>query len=128
MKSSFEIFLSTQVKSLLGRKRPAPAASTSASASVSQPKMPVLQPQAALVQTTKQEPQDDNNDMLDFSALTETYDGSTEGILNEDKSMDPEYNEDLRDFYDVLADKSVKCKICDKVLKAGWHKFGRHYR
>jgi hypothetical protein len=36
--------------------------------------------------------------------------------------------ESLRDCYDVMPDKSVKCKICQKVLKAGWHKYPRHYR
>jgi hypothetical protein len=93
--------------------------------------MPLLHPQinAHLSQPITSGLGDEYDALLNFPGIT---DDSNSGIapplldgLNSiidtkfDIRVDPECNEDLREFYDVLPDKSVQCKICDKVLKAG---------
>lgn len=94
--------------------------------------MPYLHPQVIAppqqINNTDSQ-QDDYDDLLGLTTISTDDGGALDGMLDvKMERVDPECNEDLREYYDVLPDKSVQCKICDKVLKAGWHKYGRHYR
>jgi len=56
------------------------------------------------------------------------YDDSNSMQMLQSEADVPLNGENLSQYYDILPDKSVKCRLCQKVLKAGWHKYPRHYR